>query len=150
MSYNPPLILGPVAPENNPPIMPQFFKPSDFDISSIVLGSTTLLTTTVNHNYIVGQLVRLLISQLYGCRQANEQTAFVNSVPNPNQVVLALDSSSFDPFVANPTSGSTQPQIVAVGDLNTGPINSQGRLNNGTFIPGSFINTSPFPGGPVA
>lgn len=143
MGYNPPLIFGPIAPESNPPINPQFYQPSQFDIASIVNGPTTLVTTTVDHNYVVGQLVRLLISQLYGSRQFNEQTANVILIPNPNQVVLAIDSASFDVFIPNPSSGSTQPQIVAVGDLNSGPINSQGRSNNGTFIPGSFIDISP-------
>jgi hypothetical protein len=142
-AYNPPLIFGPIAPENNPPINPQYYLPSAFNIAAIVNGPTTLLTTTVNHNYVVGQLVRLIISQLFGERQLNEQTAYVISIPAPNQVVLAIDSSSFDLFVANPTLETSQPEIVAVGDINTGAINSQGRMNNGTFIPGSFIDISP-------
>ena len=143
MAYNPPLIFGPISPESNPPITPQYYQPRVYNISSIANGSTTLVTTTINHDYVIGQEVRFLISQLYGERQLNEQTGFVTSIPNPNQVVVALDSSSFDTFVANPTSGTTQPQIVAVGDLNTGTINSTGRSANGTYIPGSFIDISP-------
>jgi len=34
-------------------------------------------------------------------------------------------------------------QILAIGDVNQGAINSLGRRNNGTFIPGSFIDISP-------
>ncbi len=143
MSYNPPLIFGPIAPESNPPINPQYYLPGVFNIAAIVNGATTLVTTTVNHNYVVGQEVRFLISQLYGERQLNEQTGIVLSIPNPNQVVVGINSVSFDVFVANPTSGTTQPQIVAVGDLNSGPINSTGRTNNQTFISGSFIDVSP-------
>ena len=142
-AYNPPLIFGPISPENNPPINPQYYQPSEFNIASIVNGQTTLVTITVNHNYVVGQLVRLIISQLFGERQLNEQTAYVISIPNPNQVELGIDSSSFDLFVANPSLSTSQPQIVAVGDLNTGYINPNGRMVNGTFIPGSFINISP-------
>jgi len=142
MSYSPPLIFGPIAPENNPPIQPQFYQPSEFNIASIVNGQTTLVTTTVDHNYVIGQLIRLLVPQTYGARQFNNITANVTTIPNPNQVLLALDSTSFDLFVANPTSGTTQPQILALGDLNTGPINSQGRSNNITNIHGSFINIS--------
>ena len=143
MGYNPPLIFGPIAPENNPPINPQYYVPSLLDISALTLGPTTLVTTTVTHNYVVGQLVRLLISQLYGSFQLNEQEAYVIAIPAPNQVILNLNSLNANPFVANPTSGTTQPQIVAVGDVNTGNINAQGRFNNGTFIPGSFIDISP-------
>jgi hypothetical protein len=143
MAYNPPLIFGPIAPQNNPPINPQFYQPSIFDIASITNGETTLVTTTVAQNYVIGQLVRLLIPQIYGARQFNEQTAFVIGIPSPTQITLQLDSSSYDVLVPNPTSGTTQPQVVAVGDVNSGQINSQGRKVNGTFIPGSFIDISP-------
>jgi hypothetical protein len=143
MGYNPPLISGPIAPENNPPINPQYYLPQVFNISAITNGPTTLVTTTVNHDYVVGQEVRFLISQLYGERQLNQKTGFVTSIPAPNQVTVAINSSSFDIFVANPASGTTQPQIVAVGDLNTGTINSTGRANTGTYIPGAFIDISP-------
>jgi hypothetical protein len=141
--YNPPLIFGPIAPENNPPIMPQYYLPSVFDIAAITNGSTTLVTTTIDHNYVIGQEVRFLISQLYGERQLNQQTGFIISIPAANQFVVSIDSTFFDIFVANPTSGSTQPQVVAVGDLNTGSINSTGRSNTGTFVPGAFIDISP-------
>ncbi len=103
---------------------------------------TTTVTTTVNLNYVLGQLVRLLIPEVYGGQQFNEQEAYVISIPNPNQVTLLLDSSKFNTFTANPSSNTTQPQIVAVGDANTGVTNT-GRSGNGTFIPGSFIDISP-------
>ena len=143
MGYNPPLIFGPIAPENNPPINPQYYQPRSYNISAIALGATTLVTTTVNHDYVVGQLTRLLIPQIYGSFQLNEQESIVIAIPAANQVLLNLYSSHADLFVSNPTSNTTQPQIVAVGDVNSGPINAQGRVNNGTFIPGSFIDISP-------
>jgi hypothetical protein len=142
MAYNPPLIFGPIAPENNPPINPQYYLPSVFNIAAITNGPTTVVTTTVNHNYVIGQLVRLLISQLYGARQFNEQVAYVIAIPSSTEITLQLDSSFYDVFIPNPTSG-TQPQVVAVGDINTGQINPNGRMVNGTFIPGSFIDVSP-------
>lgn len=142
MSYNPPLIFGPIAPENNPPINPQFYQPQVFDISAITLGPTTTVTTTVNHDYVVGQTVRLLIAQPFGSFQLNEQVANVISIPAANQVVLSFNSTSASPFISNPTSNVSQPQIVATGDVNSGQINT-GRTGNLTFIPGSFIDISP-------
>jgi hypothetical protein len=136
-------MFGPIAPESNPPINPQYFQPREYNIASITNGNTTLVQTTVAHDYVIGQLVRLLISQLFGARQFNEQTAYVINIPSSTEITLALDSSSFDLFIANPSLDTTQPQVVAVGDANTGAINSQGRFVNGTFIPGSFINISP-------
>lgn len=143
MAYNPPLIFGPIAPENNPPITPQYYQPGIFDISAITIGPTTTVTTTVNHNYVMGQLVRLLISQLYGSFQLNEQQGTVVLIPSPNQVVLNINSTNADHFISNPSSGTTQPQIVAIGDVNSGTINATGRSNTGTYIPGSFIDISP-------
>jgi len=143
MSYNPPLIFGPIAPESNPPINPQFYQPGVFNISAISLGSKTTVTTTVNHDYVLGQIVRLLIAQPFGSFQLNEQEAIVTAIPSANQVIINLNSLNANPYIFNPTSSVSQPQIIAVGDVNSGVINSQGRSNTGTFIPGSFIDISP-------
>lgn len=141
MGFTPPLIFGPIAPENNPPINPQYYLPSVFDISALVLGSSTTVTTSVNHNYVIGQLVRLLIPQSFGSFQINEQTGYVTSIPAANQVVVNINSTMANAFQIGVTT--TPAQIVAVGDINSGVINSQGRINNGIFIPGSFIDISP-------
>ena len=143
MSFNPPLMFGPVAPENNPPINPQYYQPRVYNILSISNGYKTLVTTTAPHDYVEGQNVRLLISQLYNATQFNEREATVVSIPTSSSMLLDLDSRGFDTFIPNTSSNSTQPQVVAVGDYNSGVINANGRMVNGTFIPGSFINVSP-------
>lgn len=142
MGYNPPLIFGPVAPENNPPIMPQFFQPRSYQISAITFGVNTVITTVVNHDYVVGQSVRLTIPQPNGAYQLNETQSYVISIPAANQVLLNLDSTVVNPFIPSTSSDQFIPQIMAIGDVNSGPINT-GRRNNPTFIDGSFINVSP-------
>lgn len=145
------LVSGPIAPERNPPIKPQWYEPSRFVISNITKGLTTTVTmtpttiegVTVNPNYVIGQEVRLNIPKPYGMRQINEKTAYVISIPSSTQVVIDLDSRFFDDFISSPTVDSQDPQIVAIGDINSGAINSQGRVNNTTYIEGSFINISP-------
>jgi|SRR5208337_2016853 len=140
----PPLITGPIPPYNNPPIEPQFFKPSQFTISNISLGNTTIVTTTTNMNYVIGQLVRLVIPSLFGCSGLNEQTGYVISIPSANQVEINISSVNISPFVAFSTPASvTPPQIVAIGDVNSGLISSTGRSLPTTTIPGSFQNISP-------
>lgn len=133
---------GPIAPENNPPINPQFFQPSLFDIAAITNAPNALVTTTVNHNYVVGQTVRFIVSQIYGMFQINEQQADVVSIPASNQFVVDLNTLKYNAFVPNTNSGFTQPQVAAIGDLNSGPTNT-GRSVNQTFVQGSFINISP-------
>jgi hypothetical protein len=134
-------ISGPQPPYNNPPIQPQFFQPSVFFISNVTLGFTTTVTTTVNVNYVLGQLCRLIIPPGFGCRELNEQLGYVISIPAPNQVVLNVDSHAMSAFIT--ASLSTQPQILAVGEINSGNVNASGRVQNITAIPGSFINISP-------
>lgn len=211
------VISYPIPPYSNPPIEPQFYQPSRFVISEITFGQTTIVTTTEDMNYVIGQLVRLIIPPLCGSRQLNEQTAFVIDIPAANQVTLDINSTNADEFFANPyvvtitgatnsnptvitalnvftkrmgvliegvggmtelnnlswmvlggksttftinadstgfgvyTSGGTAtligfpqilPQILPVGDTNTGIISSTGRIIPTTHIPGSFINIS--------
>ena len=141
LPVSPPLNLGPVPPWNNPIPTPQNFQPSRFVISNITLGITTIVTTSVNNNYVVGQEVRLLIPASFGCRQLNGQSGFVISLPAPNQVEISIDSyQNVDQFISS--SALTKPQIVAIGDVNTGIISSTGPRIPSTNIPGSFINIS--------
>jgi hypothetical protein len=138
---SPPLISGPIPPYSNPPIQPQYYSPNIFFISGIELGINTIVTMTQNTTFVIGQLCRLLIPHANGSYQLTQQTGYVNAIPNPNQVQLDLNSTLASPFIN--TSKGSQPQIVAVGDINTGQIVSTGRIQPNLNIPGSFINISP-------
>lgn len=133
-------IVGPIPAFSNVPIQAEFYEPSRFVIEAIQIGPTTLVTTTVDHDYVIGQQVRLIIPPTCGCRELNEQTGFVISIPMADQVVLDIYSVGFNQFTAS--TDTQEPQILPIGDINTGPINF-GRTNNITFIEGSFINVSP-------
>jgi hypothetical protein len=134
----------PFNPSINLPINAQYYQPSLFFISALTTGVTTTITTSVNHNYVIGQEVRVLIPEAYGSFQISEQTGYVVSIPAANQVVTTINSTLASAFIASPVyKQPTKPQIAAIGDVNSGPINSSGRTNNGTFIQGSFINISP-------
>jgi hypothetical protein len=82
------VITFPIPLFQNTAIQSQFYQPSVFFISNISLGVTTTVTTTVNHNYVIGQEVRLIIPQGFGCRGLNEQTAQVIAPPNIYQLLL--------------------------------------------------------------
>ena len=138
----PPLIFGPIPPYNNPPINPQYYNPSRFVISNVTLGYPTIITTTQNMNYVIGQLVRLIIPPSFGCYQLNEMTGYVVTIPAANQVGITINSTkNVDPYIAS--SATTVAQIIPVGDINNGTVNTQGRINQATAIPGSFIDVSP-------
>lgn len=133
----------PIPAYQNFPIEPQFYQPSQFFISNIVLGWTTIVTTTTNHNYVIGQECRLIIPTVFGCYQLNQQLGYVLSIPSSTEVELSINSTKSDSFIASSITFPSLAQIVAVGDINMGATNSQGRINNITYIPGSFIDISP-------
>lgn len=136
--------FGPPRPAySNPPINPQYFQPSRFVITAISLGPTTTITTSVPHNYVIGQLVRLLIQPSYGSYQLNEQLGYVIAIPTTTQLTIDLYSIGVNPFIPNPSYGPTLPQVVAVGDSSSGVISATGRSVPTTTIPGAFQNISP-------
>ena len=133
-------IVGPIAPYNNVQINAQYYNPSRFVISAISFGQTTTVTTTVDMNYVIGQLVRLIIPPEYGCRQLNGIEGYVISLPASDQVEIEIVSTGGDPFVD--ANQPTKAQIIPVGTINNGGINPD--INNQyIYVPGSFINVSP-------
>ncbi len=134
-------ITGPIAPFNNVPINPQYYAPREFFISTISLGQVTTVTTTVNHDFVIGQECRFVIPPSFGTRGLNGLSAYVILIPAPNQLVLDIDSSQMSAFT--PSSATTQPQILPIGDIANGQINSNGINSILNYIPGSFINISP-------
>lgn len=132
---------GPQPLYTNPPIQPEFYQPRMFFIDDITRGSNTTVTTTDDHDFVIGQVVRLIIPQEFGIRQLNGLQGIVISLPADNEVLVNIDSRFMNNFISS--SGGTQPQILPIGDENSGQINSSGRVNNLTYIQGSFINISP-------
>lgn len=215
------VISYPVPPYANVPIEPEYYQPSRFEISAISLGQNTTVTTSVDHNYVVGQQIRLLIPSIYGSYQLNNLQGLVIEVPISTSVLVNIDSTTATAFVTSPyvatitnisildsshalvtannsfhlgnpvrfkdvsgtseinllvapitavspsdftvslnttsfspyTSGGvaslfifpqSTAQIIAIGDVNSGVTNPNGRVSTTTNIPGSFINISPF------
>lgn len=137
------VISYPTPPYSNVSIEPQFYKPSRFVISNVSLGPTTIVTTSIDHNYVIGQQVRLIIPRSFGCYQLNESTGYVLSIPSTTEVEITIGSIvNVDQYIAS-SSQIESAQILAIGDLNMGIISSTGRVIPTTAIPGSFQNISP-------
>ncbi len=138
----PGVITYPIPAYQNVPINAQFYVPNRFVISNVGLGFTTTVTTTIPHNYVIGQQVRVIIPPSFGCRQLNESFGYVIQIPSIDQVVIDIDSSkNVDPYINS--QATTVAQILAIGDVNSGVVNALGTRHIGTFIPGSFIDISP-------
>lgn len=149
-------------------LYPFLYAPGVSFISAISTGTTTTVTTTCPHNLVVGQEIAFRISSAWGTTQLNSlpDTAipgspiygFVTSVTNSTQFVCNINSTGYTAFATNiavsNVPGLTFPQVVAVGDLNTGgvaysggvlypsPVVNGASTINGPAIQGSFVNNT--------
>ncbi len=138
------VISYPIPPYSNPPIQPGFYQPQRFNITALTTGLQTTVTTSTTNNYVIGQLIRFVIPNNYGSRGLNGVEGYITSILASNQFIVAINSNGVDPFISTPLSGpKSTAQVLALGDINNGGINAQGRINQQTFITGSFIDVSP-------
>jgi hypothetical protein len=163
-------------------LYPALYVPGVSFICDITLGATTTVTTTAPHNFVVGQEVAFRIPSIPGVTPPAWGPTELNSLPNvlipgspiygyvvavtdSTTVVVNIDSTAFTAFNNNfpflSFVGRTPPQIVAVGDVNTGgwpisvgsdlypsPLVFDGfsttakRTINGPAIQGAYINNT--------
>jgi hypothetical protein len=153
-------------------LYPFLYEPGVNFITAITTGTTTTITTTNNHNYVVGQEIGFRIPTAFGTTQLNELPNntipgspvyyYVTAVNSNTQFVCNANSTGFTAFNTNPTVaqmvGQSLPQVVAVGDINSGgtpysggalypspsfPTFSGGVPTiNGPAISGAFVNNT--------
>lgn len=117
-------------------LYPYLYAPGVSFISAITTGTTTTIDTTDAHNLVVGQEVAFRIPAVYATTQLNSLPnttipgqpiyGYVVSVTDYNTVVVNINSTSFTAFNSNQPfanyPGQQFPQMVAVGDINTGGV----------------------------
>lgn len=131
-------------------LYPFLYAPGQGWISAITRGSTTTVTTTCAHNFVVGQEIGFSIPTAYGTSQLNTlpNTVIpgnplyyvVTSVTSSTVFVCNAVSSSYTAFNSNQTVASvpqSQPaQVFAIGTYNTGSLAYSG----GALYPSPVIN----------
>lgn len=157
-------------------LYPFLYLPEDNVISAITLGTTTTIATTMYHNFEVGQEIAFRIPTLWGTTQLNSLPnsiipgspvyAYVTSITDNWTFVCTTNSSAYTAYTSNFTmtastlAGLSYPQVLAVGDVNTGgnisgitptllypppqfptSTNRVGTIN-GPAIRGAFVNNS--------
>ena len=155
-------------------LYPQLYLPQDDVISAITTGATTTISTAMQHGFQVGQEVAFRIPSAWGTTQLNSLPnsvipgspiyGYVVSVTDLQNFVVSINSSSYTAYSSNQTiasvSGLSYPQVVPVGDVNTGgvPISAGSALYpspqwsyasfndsstiNGPAIRGAFVNNT--------
>jgi hypothetical protein len=156
-------------------LYPSLYLPNVSFISAITTGTSTTIKTTNPHHMKVGQEVGFHIPASWGTIQLNELPnnlipaspvyGYIVSVTDFQTVVVNINSTGFTAFNPNQTVASVPglsfPQMVAVGDVNTGgdPISVGSQLYppptflsatgsgsfttiNGPAIQGAFVNNT--------
>jgi hypothetical protein len=115
-------------------LYPFLYVPQDNVISALTLASTTTVATTMYHNFEIGQEIAFRIPPQWGTIQLNSLPNFVTpgspiygyviSVTDNWTFVVNINSTGYTAFNTNPVSpslpGLSYPQVLAVGDVNTG------------------------------
>lgn len=139
-------------------LYPYLYFPGLNYISALsVSGTTVTLTATTNHNLVVGQQVAFRIPSQWGSIQLNTPNSlgqpvygFVATVSSAVAVTITIPSGiSVTAFTTNTTvaqalAGMTAPQLVSVGDNNTGAVTNSFLPSpiNGPGIGGAFQNNT--------
>lgn len=116
------------------------------DISAVTLGETTVVTTSENHGFVVGNQVQFFIPRQWGISQLNILKGNVISIPQPDQITVNINSLRFDAFITPsslPYVVIDVPQVAGIGDNNFGNFAPGGVVAIPNTIPGAFKNEPP-------
>lgn len=150
-------------------LYPFLYAPGVSFVEAITTGTTTTVTTTAQNNFVVGQEIAFRIPASWGTIQLNSLPnsvtpgspiyGYVVSITNSTTFVCSINSTGFTAFNTNQTVASVPglefPQVVAVGDVNTGgvaisagsalyppPVVNGANTINGPAIQGAFVNNT--------
>jgi hypothetical protein len=154
-------------------LYPDLYVPGIAVISGVTTGATTTIKTAAQHNMQVGQEVGFRIPTTWGPTQLNELPnvvvpgspiyGYIVSVTDLQTVVVNINSTGYTAFNANQafaSAGRSFPQMIDVGDVNTGGVqvssgsplypspkysyatNNDSSTINGPAIIGSYVNNT--------
>lgn len=91
-------------------------------ITNITNANPAVVTTSFDHQYLDGLIVRLVVNNPYGMVNANGLTGTI-TVLTPTTFSIDIDTTTFNPFTypgPTPPIGTRTPaQVVPVGEINS-------------------------------
>jgi hypothetical protein len=75
------------------------YQPAMRIITAITNAPMAQVTTSFDHLYLTGSIVRLDIPLGFGMQLANQQFGEILSIPTPTTFTMSLDTTLFDAFV---------------------------------------------------
>lgn len=96
------------------------YKPAMRIIANITNAKPATVTTTFNHNYLTGTILRLVIPAGYGMVQANQLYSDI-TVTGDTTFTIAIDTTYFSPFTTPGSAPDNEqyPQTVPIGEVNS-------------------------------
>ena len=132
-------------------------EPRFLYVTAISQATAAVVTTSENHNYVVGQLVHFSVPSSFGMSQINQLTGQITAVGATNspgtglfnQFTVNINSSAFTPFAFPASSGSPTTTLFAtvapagqqVQNLGTPPVQTGYNFNYVPFHNGFFTPT---------
>ena len=74
------------------------FQPAMRIIETITNTNPAFVATTFDHDYLTGEIIRLIVPEGYGMTQANQLFGTIE-VTGPNNFLIDIDTTQFDEFV---------------------------------------------------
>lgn len=96
------------------------FQPAMRLVSNITNDYPALVTTSFDHEYITGMIVRLYIPEPFGMVQADQLHGAIIII-DPTSFTIDIDTSLFDAFIPNTplhSRFSKIPMVVPIGQVN--------------------------------
>ena len=96
------------------------YQPAMRIISAITQANPASITTSIDHDYITGEIVRLRIPDTFGMSQINGKQGEITVTGN-DTFTINIDSSKFDAFAipAPLPPAYTCAQVVPIGEINS-------------------------------
>lgn len=91
------------------------FQPAMRVISSITQSNPAVVTTTIDHLYITGTIVRIDLPITSGMQQLNQQFGPI-LVTGTTTFTIPIDTTLYDTFIYS-ASSSQQAQSVPIGEI---------------------------------
>lgn len=118
------------------------YQPAMRIIAAITTTNPAQVTTTIDHLYLTGMIVRLDIPIGVGMEQANQLTGTI-VVTGSTTFLINIDTTFFTPFVIPtlpPFAAYTCAQVVPIGEVTSTLYAAVQNIAPGTKLPTSYAN----------
>ena len=102
------------------------FQPQRYYITAITQAASAVITLSVTHNFLVNDVVRILVPSAFGMTQINEAQGQITAIDTTNNTITVnINSSGYTAFAWPATTAvpMTFAQVVPIGQTQTQDLN---------------------------